>query len=60
MNNILNLFPDCDEQSQFESDYHISGVPRYIVIDQEGKIVSAYAPPPSGGLEEIIEQTLNR
>lgn len=60
INNILNLFPDCDVQSQFESDYHISGVPRYIVIDREGKIVSAYAPPPSGGLEEMIEQTLNR
>lgn len=58
MEDMLNLYPNCSEQSQFESDYHVSGVPRYIVLDKEGKIVSAYAPPPGGGLEEIIEKTL--
>lgn len=58
MGDMLNLYPNCSEQSQFESDYHVSGVPRYIVLDKEGKIVSAYAPPPGGGLEEIIEKTL--
>ncbi len=58
MADMLNLYPNCSEQSQLESDYHISGVPRYMVLDKEGKIVSAYAPPPGGGLEEIIENTI--
>lgn len=57
---MLNLYPHCDVQSQFESDYHISGVPRYIVIDSKGNIVSAFAPPPSQGLEQIIAQTLEQ
>lgn len=60
MEEMLNLYPDCSVESQFESDYHISGVPRYIVLDKEGKIVSAYAPPPGGGLEEIIENTIKK
>ena len=58
MGDIVNLYPDCSFESQFESDYHISGIPRYIVIDENGRIVTAYAPPPGGGLEEIIESTL--
>ena len=58
MEGMINLFPDCAEQSQFESDYHISGVPRYIVIDKNGNIVSAFAPPTGKGLEELITNTL--
>ena len=58
MDGMLNLYPDCSFESQFESDYHISGVPRYIIIDRKGKIVTAYAPPPGGGLEELIEKTI--
>jgi alkyl hydroperoxide reductase subunit AhpC len=54
MEEMLNLIPDCSEESQFESEYHISGVPRYIIIDKQGNITSAYAPPPGGGLEEYI------
>lgn len=58
MDGMLNLFPDCKEQSQFETQYKISGVPRYIIIDKKGNIVSAFAPPPGGGLEELITKTL--
>ena len=58
ISDILNLVTDCDMESQFERDYHISGIPRYIIIDKDGKIVTAYAPPPGGGLEEIIENTI--
>lgn len=54
MEGMLNLIPDCPEESLFESEYHISGVPRYIVIDKQGNIATAYAPPPGGGLEEYI------
>ena len=46
------------EESLFESEYHISGVPRYIIIDKQGNIVTAYAPPPGGGLEEHITRLL--
>lgn len=60
MGGLLNLTPECSEQSQFESDYHISGVPRYMVIDKEGKIVTAYATPAGGGLDEIIRNTINK
>ena len=60
MGEMLNLYPDCAVESQFESDYHISGVPRYMIIDKEGKIVTAYAPPPGGGMEEIIENTIKQ
>ena len=58
ISDILNLVTDCEVESQFERDYHISGIPRYIIIDMEEKIVTAYAPPPGGGMEEIIEKTI--
>lgn len=58
MQELTNLFPDCEEESQFESSYHISGVPRYIIIDREGKIVTAYAPGPGKEMREIILNTL--
>ena len=60
MGNLLNLTPECSEESQFESDYHISGIPRYMVIDKEGNIVTAYAPPAGEGLDEIIMNTINK
>lgn len=59
MESMLNLFPDSDVQSIFESEYHISGIPRYIIIDKEGNIVTAYAPSPGNGLEEIIDSLVN-
>ena len=60
MEGLLNLTPDCEFQSQFESDYHVSGIPRYIVIDKKGNIVTAYAPPPEDGLDEIITKAYDR
>lgn len=60
MGELLNLYPDCSVESEFESEYHISGVPRYIILDKMGRIVTAYAPPPGEGMEEIIEKTLNK
>ena len=55
MQDILNLFPDCAEQSQFESDFQISSVPRYIIIGKDGNIVSAHAPVPGPEMEAMIE-----
>ena len=56
MQNMLNLFPDCDEQSQFESDFQISGVPRYIIIGKKGEIISAHAPTPGPEMASMIER----
>ncbi|PKV52705.1 thiol-disulfide isomerase/thioredoxin [Aquimarina sp. MAR_2010_214] len=49
----VQLFADNDWRSQFIVDYGIRGIPRFILIDPEGKIVSASAPRPSDS--ELIE-----
>ena len=56
MQGMLNLFPDCEVQSQFESDFQISGVPRYIIIGKKGEIVSAHAPSPGPDMASMIEK----
>lgn len=52
----LQLMADNAWQSKFVKDYKITGIPRFILIDPEGKIVSADAPRPSD--KKLIE-TLN-
>lgn len=51
---------DKESKLQFTKDYLIKGLPRFILIDPEGKIVSANAPRPSDGdkLEEIFDTLL--
>ena len=48
---------DKHENLQFTKDYLIKGLPRFILIDPEGKIITANAPRPSDGdkLEEILD-----
>ena len=41
------LFADSDWQSAFVKGYAIEGIPRFILVDPEGNIVSADAPRPS-------------
>ena len=43
----IQLFADNDWNSKFVKDYAIEGIPRFILIDPEGKIVTADAPRPS-------------
>lgn len=47
-------------QSKITDDYMIDGIPRYLLIDQEGMIVSASAPRPSSGekIEGMIRELL--
>lgn len=47
------LIADSDWKSDFVKNYLITGIPRFILIDTEGKIVSADAPRPSD--KEIVE-----
>ena len=49
----LQLFADKDWNSPFVKDYQIQGIPRFILIDKEGNIVSSNAPRPSD--PELIE-----
>ena len=41
------LFADCDWSSEFIEAYAVDGIPRFILIDPDGKIVNADAPRPS-------------
>ena len=43
----IQLFADKDWSSDFIKDYGIRGIPRFILIDTEGKVVNADAPRPS-------------
>ena len=43
----VQLFADNDWNSKFVKDYEIQGIPRFILIDPNGNIVSANAPRPS-------------
>lgn len=43
----IQLFADNDWNSQFVKDYAIEGIPRFILVDTKGNIVTADAPRPS-------------
>ncbi len=43
----MQLFADNNWDSKFVQDYLIKGIPRFILIDPQGKIVSSNAPRPS-------------
>lgn len=53
----IQLYADNAWKSQFVTDYAIEGIPRFILIDTEGNIVSADAPRPSDPkLTELFEE----
>ncbi|WP_103863646.1 TlpA disulfide reductase family protein [Aquimarina sp. I32.4] len=53
----IQLFADNNWNSQFVTDYGIRGIPRFILIDPDGNIVSASAPRPSEPrLKEILSE----
>lgn len=58
MDGMLNLMPDMDCTSPFEEAYHVVGVPRYIIIDKQGRLVTAYAPSPGEEMKQLIMQAL--
>ena len=43
----IQLFSDKSYDSNFMASYKVKGIPRFMLIDPEGKIVSAHAPRPS-------------
>lgn len=55
----IQLFSDKDWNSQFVKDYGIKGIPRFILLDKEGKIISANAPRPSSPrIRSLIDANL--
>ena len=53
----IQLFADNNWESEFVKKYAIDGIPRFILIDTEGKIVNADAPRPSDAkLKELLKE----
>lgn len=56
----VQVFADNDWNSQFVKDFNITGIPRFILIDPNGKVVKADAARPSApGLQEELDKLLN-
>jgi thiol-disulfide isomerase/thioredoxin len=53
------LFISGQFTSDFSKNYFISSIPRYILIDKKGRIISANVAEPSASLEAQIENLLN-
>ena len=55
----IQLFAPKGWNSQFITDYRINGIPRFILIDPDGKIVTPDAPRPSNPkLREMLDDLL--
>ena len=54
----IQLFADNGWQSDFIKKYGIRGIPRFILIDKEGKILNANAPRPSQESTKNLLRTL--
>lgn len=55
----IQLFADNDWNSQFVTEYAIQGIPRFILVDPDGNIVSADAPRPSNPKLVELFKSLN-
>jgi hypothetical protein len=58
--NGVHLVDPKGWQSSILKDYNFSSIPHYVLIDKDGRIVSADAPRPSGGAYMAIKQLLNK
>ncbi len=51
----VQLYADGAWKSTLVKDYMINGIPRFILVDRAGKLISASTERPSGGIKEILE-----
>lgn len=55
----VQLYADNNWESKFVKEYYIKGIPRFILVDPEGNIVTADAPRPSSPkLRTLLEEEL--
>lgn len=54
----IQLYTPGAWEADIMKNYGISGIPRFILIDKEGKIVNANAARPSSGLDQTLEDQL--
>ena len=55
----IQLFADNDWKSDFVQAYKINGIPRFILIDPAGNIVSSDAPRPSSDELKVLLEELS-
>jgi len=55
----IQLIADNNWKSEFVQNYKINGIPRFILIDLQGKVVSADAPRPSDDKLKALFNELN-
>lgn len=53
----IHLIQD-PKSSIWQDQYYISDLPRYLLIDKQGKIISVHAPRPSENMEAVLEQLM--
>ena len=50
-----------DRSDEIMKPYKITGIPRFMLFDKEGKVVNAYAPRPSSGeIKALLDATLKK
>ncbi|WP_405291780.1 TlpA family protein disulfide reductase [Algibacter sp. Ld11] len=56
----IQLLADHDFKSKFIQDYKIRAIPRFILIDPQGNIISANAPKPSSAeIRPLLDELIN-
>jgi len=55
----LNFFLDKEEADKLKDKYALKYIPRYMILDEEGKIITVAAERPSGDLSTQLSNLLN-
>ena len=55
----LNLYCSGNWNQKIKKEYFIVGTPRYVLIDQQGKIIDDNCPRPSANLVAVLDSLLN-
>jgi len=58
--NVIELYAVGKTKNEHVKSYHVSGIPHYYIIDQEGKIQDNQAPRPSSLLRNLESNALSR
>ena len=53
-----HVYAENNWQSEIMQHFVVEGIPKYILLDTEGKIIIQDAPRPSGSIGELIESEL--